>query len=115
MEIVAVVLLVALVGGLVGTLLGSMGPSMKHDTTDRYRYHKYFTSGIRGYEDYKFRGSWKSLQYAEEILSKNGIGWSRLVDSRTGEVVAEFEPSEGERRRVEELNRLVDRLHSIFK
>lgn len=82
--------------------------ALRSNTSKRFRYHVYWTSGIRNHEDYKFKSSWFDKRSVKSIARGNGIGWHRIIDSRTGNVVAEYEPSPENREHVERINRVVD-------
>ena len=88
--------------------------ALRSNTSKRFRYHVYWTSGIRNHEDYKFKGSWFDKRSAKGTVD-NGIGWTRIIDSRTGDVVAEYEPSPENQEHVERINRVVDDLRSRLK
>lgn len=83
--------------------------------TPKYRYEKWFYSGVLGHKEYKFRGSYASKRYAINLNKDIGVGYTKIVDTRTGETVAEFEPNPEEKARIDEVNRRIRLLMSVYE
>lgn len=75
--------------------------------TPKYRYETHWHSGILGHNEYKFSRSYASKRYAIKFARSNGIGYRKVIDSRTGEVLAKTKPDYENAARTDEINRRI--------